>query len=835
MTRFFRQRLITILIVLGSVGLFAILYFSYRHTRDLFDASAWVEHTHEVLLESDKLAMDVKNIQVNGRVYLVTKDESMFDIVAGNERSAQERIRQLRRLVKDNPSQVKKVDSLNALLHKRTNLSSLLSVRPDILPLFVESKAYEDLFIKTLSEFQSEEYRLLGVRKDRSARSVFVFKSFLIGLIIVFALLLALILISVNNSERLRRRVTDQNSTLLKSLRETMDYKYALDESSIVAITDHRGIIKHVNDYFCRISKYKREELIGRDHRIINSGYHSKQFFANLWSTIASGKVWKGEIRNRAKDGSFYWVDTSIIPFINESGKPYQYLAIRSDISERVQADEIKATNRRLGFEIQEKNAQLVALLDRITDGFVTFDKELRYTSVNRKAAELAHASSEAMIGRKIVEVFPDALDSPTHLALLEALEKQHYVVEMDYYPPLDLWYETHIYPTSEGLSVFIRDVTKQMRAEQKQLEAARTYRMIASSIPGSVICIVDQEYTYTLIEGDMIDRLGYSKQGLFGKKAKDVLTKERYDEIRPYFDRAFNGDTFSVEVRRGDYDLLTRYVPLPDEHGQITSIMIASIDVTAIKDAERRVAELNIGLERKIVERTAQLEFANKELESFSYSVAHDLRAPLRAVSGYTAMLREDYGKKLDEEGIRLLSEIEYNGNRMSTLIDDLLKFSKLGRKEVRKSVVDMKELISDVVKKMPVGNARIIFGKLHPVFGDMSLLRHVIENLLSNAVKYSSRKSDPEVTIASVMNHDIVTYSITDNGVGFDMKYVEGLFGVFKRLHTNEDFEGTGVGLAIVQRIIQRHGGKIWPHARVNEGATFFFTLPAIPSDQI
>lgn len=404
-----------------------------------------------------------------------------------------------------------------------------------------------------------------------------------------------------------------------------------------------------------------------------------------------------------------------------------------------------------------------------------------------------------------------------------------------DYYPPLNLWYESHIYPTENGLTVFQRDVTDYMLAEQRLIETSRLYQTIASSIPGSVICIVDKDYRYSLIEGDLIEKLGYSRNEMLHRKASEVVRKDRFEEIKPSFEKAFQGKTFSVEMRRGNYDLLTRYVPLRDDYDQVSSIMTVSIDVTPLKDAERRVAEMNIDLERKIAERTAALEEVNKDLESFTYSVAHDLRSPLRAVEGYAGMLYEDYSTRFDEEAHRLISMIRSNASRMTALIDDLLAFSRLGRKEVRTSNVDMNLLIQRAIDDSTTGKAIICLGDLHPVVGDLSLLQNVIANLLSNAIKYSSKKTNPRITISSKQENNEITYSFSDNGVGFDMKYAGKLFGVFQRLHSTVDFEGTGVGLAIVHKIINKHGGKIWAEAILNEGASFYFTLPAISSEQV
>jgi len=224
------------------------------------------------------------------------------------------------------------------------------------------------------------------------------------------------------------------------------------------------------------------------------------------------------------------------------------------------------------------------------------------------------------------------------------------------------------------------------------------------------------------------------------------------------------------------------------------------------------------------------ELKNANKELESFSYSVSHDLRAPLRALSGYAQMLNEDYSPILDEEGKRIIDSIKYNSTKMGMLIDDLLAFSKLGRKEIRKTEIDMNELVNCVMTEITKSIehvAKIKVGNLHKVTADYSLMHQVMFNLISNAVKYSSKKENPVVEIFSEENNGEIIFTVKDNGVGFDMQYADKLFGVFQRLHSQEDFEGTGIGLALVQRVITKHGGKVSADGKVNEGAVFNFSL--------
>jgi len=239
------------------------------------------------------------------------------------------------------------------------------------------------------------------------------------------------------------------------------------------------------------------------------------------------------------------------------------------------------------------------------------------------------------------------------------------------------------------------------------------------------------------------------------------------------------------------------------------------------------------VELERRVAERTEQLEATNKELESFSYSVSHDLRSPLRAIEGFSLILEEDYGSKLDAEGQRLLDVVKDNAKRMSMLIDDLLSFSRLGRQAINPMQINMNDLVNEVYEELQnqsgtANPARFVAHPLPEARADRSLIRQVWVNLLSNAVKYSSACAEPMIEIGGDINNKENIYYVKDNGAGFDMQYYDKLFSVFQRLHRPEDFPGTGVGLAIVNRVITRHGGRVWAEGKVNDGATFYFTLP-------
>jgi signal transduction histidine kinase len=250
------------------------------------------------------------------------------------------------------------------------------------------------------------------------------------------------------------------------------------------------------------------------------------------------------------------------------------------------------------------------------------------------------------------------------------------------------------------------------------------------------------------------------------------------------------------------------------------------------LKISENKYQKLNEELEQLVVERTAKLEAANKELESFSYSVSHDLRAPIRAINGYTKILEEDYAEKLDQDGCLILESIVNNSKKMGSLIDDLLAFSKLGRKTITGSKIDMQEMVTVICEEITKENPdKQIDFKIHPlptIYADPSLIKQVWLNLIGNSVKYSKYKPKSIIEIDAYQKEGKTVYSIKDNGAGFDMKYYNKLFGVFQRLHGQDEFEGTGIGLAIVQKVVTKHNGTVWGESIVDEGATFYFSLP-------
>jgi PAS domain S-box-containing protein len=373
-------------------------------------------------------------------------------------------------------------------------------------------------------------------------------------------------------NEELEQRVAERTAQLEAANKELADQKFAVDQHAIVAITDVEGTITYVNDKFCAISQYSRDELIGQNHRIMKSGHHPQEFFREMYQTIGDGKVWHSEVMNRAKDGSFYWMDTTIVPFAGAGGRPRRYVAIRADITERKQAEE-------------------------------------------------------------------------------------------------------------------------------------------------------------------------------------------------------------------------------------------------------------------RLLQRTAELEAANQELEAFTYSVSHDLRAPLRHISGFSAILLEEFGPTLDATAQHYLHRIQEGTSKMGRLVDELLNLARVGRHSLQLQITGLNSVVAEVMSILkPEMEGREVqwnVDDLPFVECDPTLIKQVFQNLMANALKFTRPRQRAAIEISHTEEAGQTVIMVRDNGVGFSMKYADKLFGVFQRLHRTEDFEGTGIGLATVRRIIQKHGGKIWAEAELEKGAAFYFTL--------
>lgn len=489
------------------------------------------------------------------------------------------------------------------------------------------------------------------------------------------------------------------------AVKELAEQKFALDQHAIVAVTDLQGTITYVNDRFSAINLYSREEAIGRNYRIVNSGYHPKEFFQKMYDTLGKGRVWHGEIRNRAKDGSIFWVAATTVPLLDSGGKPRQYITIRTDITARKRLEEVRE--------------HLAAVVESSDDAIISKTLNGMVTAWNSGAERLFGYSSAESVGKPMDRLLP--------------------------------------------------------------LERATE-------------------------ESDILAR---------------IARGERVDHFE------------TVRVRKDGkrVDISATISPVKDSSGAIVGVAKIARDITQRKTSEVEILKLNDELEEKVKLRTAQLEAANKELETFSYSVSHDLRAPLRHISGFSQLLVEEFGANLAPGARHYLDRIQAGTQNMGVLVDELLHLARVGRHALNRRTTNLKELVAEVITLLlPESEGRQVewaVSDLSTAQCDPVLVRQIFQNLLSNALKFTRPRAQAVIEVSCREEDGQPVFMVRDNGIGFNMKYVDKLFGVFQRLHRAEDFEGTGIGLATVQRIVHKHGGQVWAEGELDKGAAFYFTL--------
>ena len=384
-------------------------------------------------------------------------------------------------------------------------------------------------------------------------------------------------------------------------------------------------------------------------------------------------------------------------------------------------------------------------------------------------------------------------------------------------------------------------DVTDRNKAEMELRESEDKFKYVFDHSPiGKTLTLPSGELQ---VNKAFCEMLGYSAQELSHSRWQDITHPDDIELTQREIDQLLSGEQDSAHfVKRylhksGSVVWIDMVTSLRrDEEGQPLYFMTSVIDITERKRAEEELRKYHEHLEELVQERTVKLETANKELETFSYSVSHDLRTPLRAIDGFSRILLDDYTDKLGDEGKRLLNVVRDNTSRMGQLIDDILKFSRTSRLEISLSEIDMEGLAHEVVEELQPadGKLQVEIESIPPATGDRAMIHQVFVNLLSNAVKFSRAKDIPIIKVGGHIEGDEAVYFVRDNGAGFDMHYVDKLFGVFQRLHSVEEFEGTGIGLAIVKRIVTRHGGRVWAEGKLNEGATIYFALPANQGDK-
>jgi PAS domain S-box-containing protein len=494
--------------------------------------------------------------------------------------------------------------------------------------------------------------------------------------------------------------------------------------------------------------------------------------------------------------------------------------------------------------DLHESEERHRIMLQTAMDGFLRTDMQGQILEANETYCRMSGYSEQELLTRGIADV-----EAVHNVEMISANMRR--IAEFGPYrfeslhrrkdgSLFDVEISAQYQPIAAGqVVVFVRDIVERKRAEEARWR-------LAAIVESSDDAIISKDLDGTITSwNDGAERLyGYSAAETLGRPVSMLMPPDQQEQMAVLLEHIRKGmriehhETERVRKDGRPIPVSLTLSPLRNSQGQIIGASTIARDISERKQAQEMLERLLAELEVRVEERTKELsdanrslEAANKELESFSYSVSHDLRAPLRAIDGFSMMVLKDYADKLDEEGRRKLNVIRSNTRQMGQLIDDLLAFSRLGRKEMVTTLIDMESLVGNSFRELsllyPQRRVQLLLQKLPPALGDPTLVKEVVVNLLSNAIKFSQPRETATIKAGAYPEEGRNVYFVKDNGVGFDMQYYDKLFGVFQRLHSSDEFEGTGVGPAIVDRIIRRHGGRVWAEGNVGEGATLYFTL--------
>ena len=567
------------------------------------------------------------------------------------------------------------------------------------------------------------------------------------------------------------------------------------------------GKITDVNGAMLRITGVSREKLIGSD--FISYFPDTEETRLGYEQVFREGFVREYPLIIRNISGELTDVLFNASVYKDDKGNVFGAIAAVRDISAQKKLDE----------KLHETSAYARSLIEASLDPLFIISPEGKITGVNRATEVVTGVTREWLIDTDFSTYFtePHKAQAGYRKVLKEGLVRDFPLSIHDASGKVtDVSFNASVYKDAlgvvRGIFAVARDVT-----ETKKISHYARSLIEASQDP---LVTISPEGKITDMNEAAIKVTGVSRELLLGSDFSNYFTEPQkaHDAYEQAFKLGFITDyPLTIKSKEGKLtDVLYNASVYKDDKGNVLGITAAARDYTIAKKATEEAAK------------------ANKEMEAFSFSVSHDLRSPLRAIDGFAQILVEKYSDKFDDEGKRIILIIKESTVQMGKLIDDLLSFSRLGRTEIKKNPVIMGPIVDEVYKELKKYSPnRVIEFTIHDLpdsRADIDMIRMVWTNLISNAIKFTNKKEKAQIEVGGKIDNDFVTYYIKDNGAGFDMKYVDKLFGVFQRLHSTEEFEGTGIGLANIKRIVERHGGKVWAEGKVNEGATIYFSLPKL-----
>lgn len=639
--------------------------------------------------------------------------------------------------------------------------------------------------------------------------------------------------------------VTGQRAAAM-ALRESEARKTAILETSLDAIVsiDHRGIVREWNSAAERIFGYRRENALGqRLEALIVPPNVTEKYLPGLADYLTTGVATligrPVEVMAKRKNGDRFPIELALTQ-IPSSNPPF-FTAFIRDITDRKNAEEA----------LRRSEARKAAVLETALDAIVSIDQDGKIIEWNPAAERIFGYSRELSLGRDLTElIVPKSnhergrkglarflqtgrgrmLGSRTEMMALRANGAEF---------PVELTITKIPGEGSLVYTTFVRDITERRRTEEALRKSEERFRLLVEGVEDYAIYMLDMHGRITTWNAGAERIMGYRAQEIVGRRFHRFYSPDDVERKKP--DQAlavataegrFQDERWQVRKDGTQYWASFVITALRDDTGKLTGFSTISRDVTKRKHAEDEIHRLNAELEDRVQARTAELQAAYQEMEAFSYSISHDLRAPLIHIAGFVEMLKADLGPGLDEKSSRHLQTICDSTENMGRMIADLLTFSRISRADMHKVRFNLTDTMKDVRRDLQAQTQKRqvtwVIPELPDVQGDPFMLRQALYNLLGNALKFTRNRAEAriEVTVETTDREHI--FAVRDNGAGFDMKYASKLFGVFQRLHSANEFEGTGIGLANVRRIIARHGGRTWAEGELDAGATFYFSLP-------
>ena len=612
------------------------------------------------------------------------------------------------------------------------------------------------------------------------------------------------------------------------------EWKYrTLVESShdVIWAVDTAGRVLFCNRCVRDVLGYEPEELVGH---ALTDFVHEDEAARRMEGLRAGRPVHDAEVEAQRKDGTRVVLSVMGDVLRDETGKVIGATGTARDVGEQ----------KRAARELQREKAFSDAVIASVPGTFYVVDRQGRFVRWNRAQEELTGLGAEQLAGLEALATIHE--DDRPHVAakLEEVFERGHAELEARllaasgevrhfHFTGKRMDVDGAAYLVGTGI-----DVTERKRAAEALRESEDRYRDLVENSE-DLLCTHDLEGNILSVNPAPARTLGYDQSEMLRMNIRDVLAPEVRAVFEDYLAvlrrEGVARGLMTVQTKAGQRRVWEYGNTLRTEGVSRPIVRGMAHDVTDRLRAERAVRKLTEDLERRVRERTAQLGAANKELEAFSYSVSHDLRAPLRYIEGFSRSLLERCGEQLDAEGQRYLARIQAGTERMDQLIRDLLGLSRVARAEMMWEVVNLsvlaRSIAADLQRSQPQRRVEILIQPGIVARGDARLLHLALENLLANAWKYTGKHPSARIEFGTVERDGRPAYFVRDDGAGFDMRYAEKLFGAFQRLHSESEFEGTGVGLATVKRIVSRHEGEIWAEAVVESGATIYFTLSASP----